>query len=225
MSELEAKRAALSAEATETQDALSKRKLAMAALEVQQSELKSLIAEQQETRAAGDSAATQLAALREEIAAAEAAKASLTEETTTLMNGLDDLKRAHSETMDRQAVETQAAKDRVAALTREIGALETQVATLQKAAEAPPTQPATFAAQVPVATPQITAPTTPKRSPVLVASALQRAPGLAGAGADEMSRLNSLLVDGVCPTDALADVFGQINRQTLVALFRTLGGC
>jgi hypothetical protein len=40
-----------------------------------------------------------------------------------------------------------------------------------------------------------------------------------------MQRLTQLLLEGACPTDALREVFGTINRQTLVALVRVLGAC
>jgi hypothetical protein len=40
-----------------------------------------------------------------------------------------------------------------------------------------------------------------------------------------MLRLTELLTDGACPTAALRDTFGTINRQTLVALVRALGTC
>jgi hypothetical protein len=58
-----------------------------------------------------------------------------------------------------------------------------------------------------------------------VALALRRAPGLSTASAAEIDALGSLLQGGVCVTDALREVFGTINRQTLVSLLRELGGC
>jgi hypothetical protein len=63
------------------------------------------------------------------------------------------------------------------------------------------------------------------RDPATIAAALQVAPGLPPADSAEMLRLTELLTDGACPTDALRDAFGTINRQTLVALVRALGTC
>ena len=58
-----------------------------------------------------------------------------------------------------------------------------------------------------------------------VSAALRVAPGLRTASPEQIDRLGVLLTDGVCATDALQDVFGTINRQTLVFLIRDLGGC
>jgi hypothetical protein len=63
------------------------------------------------------------------------------------------------------------------------------------------------------------------RDPAIVAAALRSAPGLPPQDSAEMLRLTDLLTDGACPTDALRDAFGTINRQTLVALVRALGTC
>jgi hypothetical protein len=58
-----------------------------------------------------------------------------------------------------------------------------------------------------------------------VALALRRAPGLSAASAAQVDDLGSRLQGGACVTDALREVFGTINRQTLVSLRRELGGC
>jgi hypothetical protein len=58
-----------------------------------------------------------------------------------------------------------------------------------------------------------------------VVLALERAPGLSTASDAEVETLASLLQDGICVVDALREVFGTINRQTLVSLRRELGGC
>jgi hypothetical protein len=63
------------------------------------------------------------------------------------------------------------------------------------------------------------------RDPATVAAALQLAPGVPPPDSAEMLRLTELLTDGACPTAALRDTFGTINRQTLVALVRALGTC
>jgi hypothetical protein len=58
-----------------------------------------------------------------------------------------------------------------------------------------------------------------------VTAALARAPGLTEASPEQMENLTYQLSEGVCATEALNDVFGTINRQTLVHLIRDLGGC
>jgi hypothetical protein len=69
------------------------------------------------------------------------------------------------------------------------------------------------------------APRTVPRSPADVSSAVRAAPGLREASAAQIGRLEELLGQGTCATDALRTVFGSINRQTLVSLIRDLGGC
>ncbi|HVL19539.1 MAG TPA: hypothetical protein VM422_00905, partial [Amaricoccus sp.] len=58
-----------------------------------------------------------------------------------------------------------------------------------------------------------------------VSAALSTAPGLSAASPAQIERLGVLLAAGGCAQDALRDVFGTINRQTLVFLVRDLGGC
>ena len=62
-------------------------------------------------------------------------------------------------------------------------------------------------------------------SPEDVLRALALAPGLDGVGEIEREELRRALTDQVCAPDALLQVFGQVNRQTLVSLIRTLGRC
>lgn len=54
---------------------------------------------------------------------------------------------------------------------------------------------------------------------------LRDVPGLAGADVETLQALSTALADGVCATDALRDVLGFINRQTLVHLIRVYGAC
>ena len=56
-----------------------------------------------------------------------------------------------------------------------------------------------------------------------VDAALSRAPGL-GAG-PERAALRQRLIAGDCPPDALEAAYGEINRQTLLALITELGTC
>ena len=63
------------------------------------------------------------------------------------------------------------------------------------------------------------------RAQTEITRALRLAPGLSTASAAEFDQLASLLQNGACVTDALHEVFGRINRQTLVSLLHELGGC
>jgi hypothetical protein len=54
---------------------------------------------------------------------------------------------------------------------------------------------------------------------------LRDVPGLASVDAETLQALSTALADGVCATDALRDVLGFINRQTLVHLIRVQGAC
>mgnify|MGYP007008287599 CR=1 FL=1 len=55
-------------------------------------------------------------------------------------------------------------------------------------------------------------------------AALALAPALPPAG-EQRTRLRDMLIQGHCPTEALAQVQDPINRQTLLALVSRLGGC
>jgi hypothetical protein len=50
-------------------------------------------------------------------------------------------------------------------------------------------------------------------------------PGLAGVRESEREALRSALADQLCAHDALLEVFGEVNRQALVSLVRSLGRC
>ena len=63
----------------------------------------------------------------------------------------------------------------------------------------------------------------PSRDVIL--RAISSAPGLANAAPDELELLTAELEQGVCAVDALQEVFGQVNRQTLVSLIREIGPC
>lgn len=64
-----------------------------------------------------------------------------------------------------------------------------------------------------------------QRTRSAVQEAMRQAPGLSEASPDDFTALERLLRDGTCATDALREVFGGINRQTLVALVREFGAC
>lgn len=59
----------------------------------------------------------------------------------------------------------------------------------------------------------------------MVAAALAGAPGMPAPGSAPHQKLAGLLQAGVCPVDALRTATGTVNRQSLVALVRSLGGC
>ncbi len=63
-----------------------------------------------------------------------------------------------------------------------------------------------------------------RRNPAQVDAALALAPALPPAG-EQLTRLRDMLIQGHCPTEALAQVQDPINRQTLLALVSRLGGC
>jgi chromosome segregation ATPase len=59
----------------------------------------------------------------------------------------------------------------------------------------------------------------------LIRQAIAAAPGLSQATSPQLALLTSELEQGVCPVHALDKVFGEVNRQTLVALVREIGPC
>ena len=63
------------------------------------------------------------------------------------------------------------------------------------------------------------------RDRVVVAKALERAPGLSELSSSQRASLENQMVRGVCLTDALQDVTGQINRHTLAVLLKTMKLC
>lgn len=63
------------------------------------------------------------------------------------------------------------------------------------------------------------------RSPADVLAALDVAPGLPDRDSPQRERLRDMLVEGACATDALRASMGTINRQALLSLIETLGGC
>lgn len=65
----------------------------------------------------------------------------------------------------------------------------------------------------------------PRRPGATVIAAMEAAPGLTGSSAEERAELTELLSDGTCVIDALRQVFGTVNRQSLVWLMRELDGC
>lgn len=69
------------------------------------------------------------------------------------------------------------------------------------------------------------APDSAARLPQLVSNALATAPGIPAPQSAAYRNLHAQLVDGACVLDALTASLGTVNRQTLVALIRSLGGC
>lgn len=117
----------------------------------------------------------------------------------------------------RQRVEAEAA---VAGLRAEIEAMRGELSDV-----GPPPPPAPQSAAAPVLPAPRELPRGTPKSSARVADALASAPGLSGIDAQDRQRLATLLEDGVCTHAALAEVVGQINRQTLLSLIRDLGRC
>ncbi|MGB3245931.1 MAG: hypothetical protein WBB25_15470, partial [Sulfitobacter sp.] len=118
-----------------------------------------------------------------------------------------------------------------AAAANELSGLETRLEETQSAmaATGSANAPAPVVAPEPATEPAISTTTaqpglTPRPVSV-VDAALRNAPGLPSSQTPEVEKLQNLLVNGACATDALQQSFGTINRQTLVSLVRTLGGC
>ena len=119
----------------------------------------------------------------------------------------------------------------LAELERQIEATQLELTSLQakRSAEKVATSANTVTdappAAVEIASPSQSNDSGPIRAPALVDAALRSAPGLPLEATERTRELRLLLEAGACPVDALRETFGQINRQTLVALVRVLGSC
>ena len=130
---------------------------------------------------------------------------------------------SEGEVADRLA----ALEERAAALSEEIEALDAQrvtaaerLASIQAQEVAAQEEPAEAVAET-----RPDAEGGAGRSPDTVRAALAGAPGLERASPDEVNRLEARLSEGVCATEALTEVFGRPNRQTLLSLIQSLGPC
>jgi hypothetical protein len=128
-----------------------------------------------------------------------------------------------------------------AALETELAAMREERDTTQARRDALREQSAPLQQRLDAATPQEPSEATPagtpgasadreppsgkRRDPVVVAAALRDAPGLPPADSTDTARLRQALVEGKCATDLLEEIFGTINRQTLLSLVRSLGPC
>lgn len=121
------------------------------------------------------------------------------------------------------AAEITALQDARDAVRVELDTLRLQSAVLQNQLEDPNSRDASGENAPVSGAPEST--TGSRRDPTLVASAIRLAPGLPPPDSAETARLQQALINGRCTTDVLEDIFGTINRQTLLSLVRSLGPC
>ncbi|WP_095588076.1 hypothetical protein [Actibacterium ureilyticum] len=160
-------------------------------------------------------AQTQLAGLQDSIAAAQAEARDILTAARAEAEALVAQARADADAIEARRI---AAADELDALEAELMRLSNAVEVKYDTLDADPPAPAAAVAPRPRAD-------RPPPSPASVARAVNAAPGLQAATGAQIGRLQQLLADNQCAADALQTVFGQINRQTLVSLIRSLGAC
>ena len=182
--------------------------------EAAQERLRSTEAALEDRGAAVAEAEARLEEVLAEASAAEATLSEFDEARAAAERGVaeSEERRAAAEQAEGEATERLAALEaRIAALAEEIAGLDAQRVTAAERLAAIQAQEVVAREREPraAAEPRPDAGGEPGPPPDVVRAAMARAPGLGGATPDDLARLEARLLEGVCATEALVEVFGR----------------